>query len=210
MCIVNTSLFCGLCYFHWLWMYLNGIIKLCKMIRPFADNVPIWWVEERNAEERRWESSRNSNSLITSLTFFIRIFYTLAITSVWDFWQLTLGHGGNGINQIPSNFNDQIFNIIIPLFHLWLFTNVWAFQVALRVTKPPTSTGDVRNACSVPGLGRSAGERNGNMIQCSHLGNPMDRGAWWPTVHSVSKSRTQLKQLSTHKCVTVSERLTRH
>ena len=55
-------------------MYLNGIIKLCRMIRPFADNVPIWWVQERNAEARRRENSGNSNSLITSLTFFIRVF----------------------------------------------------------------------------------------------------------------------------------------
>ena len=63
-------------------MYLNGIIKLCRTIRPFADNVPIWWVEERNAEARRRENSGNSNSLITSLTFFIRVFYALPITSV--------------------------------------------------------------------------------------------------------------------------------
>lgn len=63
-------------------MYLNGIIKLCKMIRPFADNVPVWQVEERNAEERRRESSGNSNSLITSLIFFIRVFYALPITSM--------------------------------------------------------------------------------------------------------------------------------
>lgn len=63
-------------------MYLNGIIKLCKLIRPFADNVPIWQVEEGNAEKRRRESSGNSNSLITSLTFFIRVFYALPITSV--------------------------------------------------------------------------------------------------------------------------------
>ena len=198
MCIVNNGLFCGLCYFCWLWMYLNGIIKLCRTIRPFADNVPIWWVEERNAEARRRENSGNSNSLITSLTFFIRVFYALPITSVWDFGQLTLGHGENGINQITSKFNDQILNIIIPLFHLWLFTSAWASQVALTIKKPPSNAGDVRNAGLIPGLRRSTGERNGNMIQYSRLGNSMDRGAWWATVHSISKSWTQLKQLSTH------------
>ena len=45
--------------------------------------------------------------------------------------------------------------------------------------------------------GRSPGGGCGNPLQYSCLGNPMDRGAWWATVHGVAKSRTQLKQLST-------------
>ena len=36
---------------------------------------------------------------------------------------------------------------------------------------------------SVPGLGRSPGEGNGNPLQCSCLENPMDGGAWWAAVH---------------------------
>ena len=43
---------------------------------------------------------------------------------------------------------------------------------------------------SVPGLGRSPGEENGNPLQYSCLENSMDRGAWWATVHEVAKSRT--------------------
>ena len=43
---------------------------------------------------------------------------------------------------------------------------------------------------SIPGLGRSPGEGNGNPFQYSCLGNPMDRGAWRATVHGVAKSRT--------------------
>ena len=39
----------------------------------------------------------------------------------------------------------------------------------------------------IPGLGRSPGEGNGNPLQYSCLGNPMDRGAWWATVHGVAK-----------------------
>ena len=50
-------------------------------------------------------------------------------------------------------------------------------------------TGDV---CSIPGLGRSPEEGNGNPLQYSCLGNPMDRGDWWATVHGVAKSQTQL------------------
>ena len=54
------------------------------------------------------------------------------------------------------------------------------------------NTGDLG---SIPGLGRSPGEGNGNPFQYSCLENPMDRGAWWATVHGVAKSWTQLKLL---------------
>ena len=45
---------------------------------------------------------------------------------------------------------------------------------------------------SIPGLGRSPGEGNDNPLQYSCLENPMDRGAWWATVHGVAKSWTRL------------------
>jgi len=44
----------------------------------------------------------------------------------------------------------------------------------------------------IPGSGRSPTEGNGNPFQYSSLGNPMERGAWWATVHGVTKSRTGL------------------
>ena len=43
---------------------------------------------------------------------------------------------------------------------------------------------------SVPGLGRSPGEGNGNSLQYSCLENPMDKGAWGAAIHVVAKSRT--------------------
>jgi hypothetical protein len=51
------------------------------------------------------------------------------------------------------------------------------------------NTGDLG---SIPGLGRSPGEGNGNPLQYSCLENSMDGGAWWATVHGVVKSWTQL------------------
>ena len=45
---------------------------------------------------------------------------------------------------------------------------------------------------SIPGSGRSPGEGNGNALRYSCLKNPMDRGAWWVTVHGVTKSQTRL------------------
>ena len=48
------------------------------------------------------------------------------------------------------------------------------------------------NLGSVPGLGRSPGEGNGNPLQYTCLESPMDGGAWWATAHGVAKSRTPL------------------
>ena len=48
----------------------------------------------------------------------------------------------------------------------------------------PANAGDMG---SIPGLGRSPGERIGNPLQYSCLANPMDKGAWWATVHGVAK-----------------------
>jgi len=53
------------------------------------------------------------------------------------------------------------------------------------VKNPPANARDVG---SIPELGRSPGEGNGNPLQYSCLGNPMDRGAGWATVHGVIKS----------------------
>ena len=52
------------------------------------------------------------------------------------------------------------------------------------------STGNAGDRGLIPGLGRSPGEENGNLLQYSYLGNPMDRGAWQAIDHGVKKSRT--------------------
>ena len=46
---------------------------------------------------------------------------------------------------------------------------------------------------SIPGSGRSPGEGNGNPLQYSRLENPMDRGAWWATVHGIARVRHDLE-----------------
>ena len=65
--------------------------------------------------------------------------------------------------------------------------------------KLPANTGDVRDVRLSPGLGRSLGGGHSNPLPCSCLENPTDREAWQATVHGVPKSRTRLKQLSTHE-----------
>ena len=65
-----------------------------------------------------------------------------------------------------------------------------ASQVALVVENPPTNQVDVRDTGSIPGSERSPGGGHGNPVQYSCLENPMDRGAWWVTVHGVAKNQT--------------------
>jgi len=54
----------------------------------------------------------------------------------------------------------------------------------------PTNAGDTKDMSSIPGSERSPRIGNGNPLQYSFLENPTDRGAWWATVHGVTKSQT--------------------
>ena len=65
-------------------------------------------------------------------------------------------------------------------------------QVVLVVKNLPSNAGYVRDAGSIPLLRRSPGGGQGNPLQYSCLENPMDRGAWWATVHKVIQSQTRL------------------
>ena len=66
------------------------------------------------------------------------------------------------------------------------------------VKKPPANAGDIRDAGSIPELGRSPAGENDCPFQYSCLGNSKDRRAWQDAVHRVARSQTQLNQLSTH------------
>ena len=65
--------------------------------------------------------------------------------------------------------------------------------------------GDTGNTSLIPGLGRFPGGGNGNPLQYSCLGNPMDSGAWWATVHGVAESWTRLStaQHSVHMSISI-------
>ena len=62
----------------------------------------------------------------------------------------------------------------------------------------PANAGDIRDAGSIPGSGRSSGGGHGDPLQCSWLENPHGQRSLAACVHKVAKSWTQLKQLSTH------------
>ena len=58
------------------------------------------------------------------------------------------------------------------------------------IKNPPANAGDVKDTGSVPGSGRFPGGGHGNPLQYFCLETPMDRGAWWATVHRVAQSQT--------------------
>ena len=61
------------------------------------------------------------------------------------------------------------------------------------VKNPPANAGDIRDAGSIPGSGRSPGGGHGNPLQYSCQEHPMDRRGWQAATHTVAKSQTQLK-----------------
>ena len=68
------------------------------------------------------------------------------------------------------------------------------------IKNPPANEGDLRDAGSIPGSGRSPGAWHGNLLQYYCLENPMDRGAPRSTVHRVPESRTGLNTVSEVAC----------
>ena len=89
----------------------------------------------------------------------------------------------------------QTINVTVNKRHLGCG---WGFPGGTVVKNLPANAGDIRDAGSIPGSGRSPGGGNGNPHQYSCLENPMDRGTWQDTIHGVAKSQAQLKQLSRH------------
>ena len=75
--------------------------------------------------------------------------------------------------------------------------------MAQLVKNLPAYAGDTGDTRSIPGLGRSPGEENGNSLQYSCLGNSMDRGSWWAIQsmgsQRVAKHRTEWACTHTHK-----------
>ena len=61
------------------------------------------------------------------------------------------------------------------------------FPCGSVIENPPASARDTRDTGSIPGSGRAPREENGSTLLYSCVGNPMDRGDWWATVHGVPK-----------------------
>ena len=76
---------------------------------------------------------------------------------------------------------------------LWIVIQLYSnmgFPGGVVVKNLPARAGDARDMGSIPGSEKSPGGGNDNPLQYSCLGNSMDRGGWWATVHGVAKSWT--------------------
>ena len=104
----------------------------------------------------------------------------LATEHVTDFFP-----GHRGTPCVASDYTNHMS------FKSWYYLR-WGFPGSSVVNNLPTKAEDTGDTDMVPGWGRSHGRGNGNSLQYSCLGNPMDRGAWCATVHGVTKSQTQL------------------
>ena len=112
------------------------------------------------------------------------------------------------LEQLPLSFvfvlQREVFpwprTVSLVLFLCIRYTGSCLIHLQPQITKQVFPGGSVgkESSCnagdpgSIPGSGRFSGEGNANPLQYSCLGNPMDRGAWWATVHEVAKSQTQL------------------
>ena len=74
--------------------------------------------------------------------------------------------------------------------------DVWCFTFLYGGSDGKASAYNAGDLGLIPGSERSPGEGNGNPLQYSCLENPMDRGAWWATVHGVAKSQTRLSNFT--------------
>ena len=125
----------------------------------------------------------------------------LSPSLVWATQDVSVTHQGKENAKTKSGPRQQerkvtdTQGVATSLMCLWNFprlllrTSLW-----LSSKDSACNAGDMG---SILVLGRSSGEGNGNSLQYSCLGNPMDRGAWKSTVYRVTKSQIQLSDSAT-------------
>ena len=101
------------------------------------------------------------------------------------------GKGTEALTEFPKEINflviyrkESIKRRAWTIIFKDSYLRFWGFPSGSVVKDLLDSSG---HGGSIPGSGRSPGERNGNSLQYSYLRNPIDRGAWQPTVHWVKK-----------------------
>ena len=124
----------------------------------------------------------------------LRLLYRPVLTSIHDY-------------QKNQRF-DYIGKVVMSLLFNMLSRFVWATREATRfvtgfpsnseVKNLPANAGATREVGSTPVSGRFLAGEHSHPLQYSCLENPMDRGAWWATIHRVTKNQTQLKLFSMH------------
>ena len=136
---------------------------------------------------RREQVWANDTCLMIQLLYLIMVMRAIIIIS-----NLASHHMPDTVLSISHYFMKSSYNSLGQCYYPH-FTDK---EVVLVIKNLLANAGDLRDTSSLPGSGRSPGRGHSNPFQYSCLENPMDRGAWWATVHGVTKSQTWLKWLS--------------
>ena len=103
----------------------------------------------------------------------------------------------------------ELFSLHIHMSQSFTINLFWNIYICIWATgdsvvkNQPANAGDIGDVSSIPVLGRSPGEGNGNQLEYSCLGNPMDRGTSQATVHGVAKSQHGWTQTLTYIFVSI-------
>ena len=102
-------------------------------------------------------------------------------------------------NLLKSSIHPRNRNWFVRI-HRYVYVYIWASQVAQWVKNLPVNAVDAGDSALIPGSGRSPEKGMATHSSILAWRIPMD---WWATVHRVTKSRTWLKQLSMHTCISI-------
>ena len=177
--------------------YKQGVLKIPN--QPFGQHFPGAFIGQNKSLKIPWGSPA-SYSIYTDGQSEPQTTHSSPNAVIYHNWTI----GWIPLGVLTSSCIDCVSNCIFPSSYEW---GCWetgnlrlihsTFTKNYSMDFPGGSIGK-ESACSagglgsVPGLGRSPGEGNGNSLQDSCLENPMDGRAWWAAVHGVAKSRARM------------------
>ena len=198
----------------------NGNPLQCSCLENAGDG-GAWWAAiygvAQSQTRVKWLSNSSSREKQYHFNLYSRVpLVVKESTRLWNFFvklhRIRSGHNSKPRTMTCATTNMGIFFCKATLkgeilkrlkdivwFHFGCYNKIWGFPGGSHVKVSAYNAG---NPCSIPGLGRSPGEWNGNWLQHSCLENSMgiqDREAWWVTAQRVAKSQTWLKT-NTHMC----------
>ena len=133
--------------------------------------------------------------------------FSLILSGVYsEFFRDRMMWCGNRLN-VEADMRIQLSSVKPDIKEICKNVNPISLSLIIIFLGFPGGTNGRESACNagdvgwIPGLGTSPGGGHGNSLQYSCLGNSMDRGAWWATVHGVTKSQTQLSDWAEIVCL---------
>ena len=161
-----------------------------------------WWqFDFNNHHFNNFHNSHSNNDISVQFSSGAQSCPTLCDPMDHSMPGLPVHHQLLEFTQMHVRWHLSLLNLSNLVYVLILYTSIYHsgdFPRGAVVRNLPANARDVRDMGLIPGWGRAPGEGYSNPLQYSYLENPMVREAWQATVLMVQKSRTWLKQFSTH------------